>query len=74
MEGFATVPGLADVTLELGLGRQDQPGYAAAACELVLEALVAQRRLTRSETGSYARSEPRRRPPQGLGGPPAFEV
>jgi magnesium chelatase subunit I len=74
MEGFATVPGLVDVTLELGLGRHDQPGYAAAACELVLEALVAQRRLTRSEGGSYARSEPRRRPPQGLGGPPAFEV
>jgi magnesium chelatase subunit I len=74
MEGFTTVPGLVDVTLELGLGRQDSAGYAAAACELVLEALVAQRRLTRSEAGSYARSEPRRRPPQGLGGPPAFEV
>jgi magnesium chelatase subunit I len=79
LEGFGNVPGLVDVTRELGLGKHDSPGHAAAACELVLEALVSQRRLTRSETGSYARAEPRRRPGHGsggggLGGPPSFEV
>ena len=42
-------------TLELGLGKQDSPGHTAAACELVLEALVARRRLTRSETGRSRR-------------------
>jgi magnesium chelatase subunit I len=76
MEGFTNVSGLIDVVRELGLGRHDSPGHSAAACELVLEALVAQRRLTRSEAGSYARSEPRRRPSKGggLGEPPSFEV
>jgi magnesium chelatase subunit I len=77
LEGFGNVPALIDVTHELALGRHDSPGHTAAACELVLEALVSQRRLTRSEAGSYARSEPRRRPPKGgmgLGEPPTFEV
>jgi magnesium chelatase subunit I len=82
LEGFGMVPGLLDVTRELGLGRHDSPGHTAAACELVLEALVAQRRLSRSETGSYARSDSRRRPGGsggaggigGLGAPPTFEV
>ena len=74
LEGFGTVPGLVDVTRELALGRHDSPGHEAAACELVLEALVAQRRLSRSEAGSYMRSEPRRRPGQGFGGSPTFEV
>jgi magnesium chelatase subunit I len=77
LEGFRNVPALIDVTQELALGKHDSPGHTAAACELVLEALVAQRRLTRSEAGSYARSEPRRRPPKGgmgLGEPPTFEV
>ena len=84
LEGFKNVPGLVDVTRELGLGKHDSAGHTAAACELVLEALVSQRRLTRSEAGSYARSEPRRRPKGGggssmggiggLGEPPTFEV
>jgi magnesium chelatase subunit I len=77
VQGFGTVPGLLDAVREIGLGRHDSPGHMAAACELVLESLVAQKRLSRTETGSYGRA-PRRRPkgpnPQGPFGPPTFDV
>jgi magnesium chelatase subunit I len=75
LEGFKTVPGLVEVVRELGLGREDSAGLMAAACELVLEALVAEKRLTRSEAGGYARAS-RRPGGGGLGGgmKPTFEV
>jgi magnesium chelatase subunit I len=69
LEGFSTVPSLIDVVLELGLARQDSPPHMVAACELVLEALVADRRISRSDAGRYARA-PRRTPPGGI--PPKF--
>ncbi|HSJ24683.1 MAG TPA: hypothetical protein VK929_08460 [Longimicrobiales bacterium] len=68
VEGFGTVDGLTDAVREIGLGRHDAPGHVAAACELVLEALVAQKRLSRTEGGSYSRAKPRRRKE-----PPPFE-
>jgi magnesium chelatase subunit I len=68
VDGFATVDGLIDAVREVGLGRHDAPGHVAAACELVLESLVAHRRLSRSEGGSYGRAAPRRPKP-----PPPFE-
>jgi magnesium chelatase subunit I len=77
VDGFRTVPGLVDAVREVALGRSDRPGHVAAACELVLEALVAQRRLTRTETGSYTRAAPRRskgQGPQGPFAPPTFDV
>ncbi|MGH7463951.1 MAG: magnesium chelatase, partial [Longimicrobiales bacterium] len=61
VDGFGTVPGLIDAVREMGLGRHDSAGHTAAACELVLEALVAQKRLTRTEGGGYGRA-PRQRP------------
>jgi magnesium chelatase subunit I len=67
VEGFGTVAGLLDAVREIGLARADSPGHTAAACELVLESLVAERRLTRTEGGSYGRAAPRR-PPK----PPPF--
>jgi magnesium chelatase subunit I len=75
VEGFRTVPGLLDAVREIGLGRHDSAGHTAAACELVLEALVAQKRLTRTESGGYGRA-PRRKgpPPQGPYAPPTFDV
>ncbi len=81
LEGFGTVPGLLDSVREVGLARDDAPGRMAAACELVLEALVADRRISRSDAGRYSRA-PRRSsshggPHGGLGGglgPPPFEV
>ncbi|HUF50247.1 MAG TPA: hypothetical protein VMN60_05405 [Longimicrobiales bacterium] len=74
VEGFTTVPGLVDAVLEVGLGKHDSPGHTAAACELVLEALVAQKRLTRSESGGYSRAPRRHRPKGPPLGPPTFDV
>lgn len=64
LRGFETVPGLLDVVRELALGNQHSEGERAAACELVLEALVAQRRISRNDEGGYSRSAPR---PKGGG-------
>jgi magnesium chelatase subunit I len=72
VDGFRTVPGLLDVVTTLGLGNTDSPGHTAAACELVLESLVAERRIARSEGGNYARA-PRRPSPPGPS-KPTFEV
>jgi magnesium chelatase subunit I len=69
LEGFSTVPMLTDVVRELALAREDSAPNMVAACELVLEALVADRRISRSDTGRYSRA-PRRTPPGGL--PPKF--
>ena len=77
VDGFRTVPGLLDAVREIALGGNESPHHTAAACELVLEALVAQKRLSRNESGSYSRAQPRR--PKGPGtqgpfGPPSFDV
>jgi magnesium chelatase subunit I len=69
IEGFRTVPSLVDVVRELALAREDSPQHMVAACELVLEALVADRRISRSDAGRYSRA-PRRTPPGGI--PPKF--
>jgi len=70
LEGFRTVPGLVDAVSTMGLTRDDSPGCSAAACELVLEALVADRRISRNDAGNYGRA-PRRTPPHPK---PPFEV
>jgi magnesium chelatase subunit I len=69
LEGFRTVPSLVDVVLELALAREDSPQHMVSACELILEALVADRRISRSDAGKYSRA-PRRTPPGGM--PPKF--
>jgi len=53
-QAFATIPGL----IEQVTGALDvtDDGDAVVACELVLEALVARRKLSRSESGQYGRS------------------
>ena len=73
LQGFGVVPGLVEVVRELALGREDSSGHTVAGCELVLEALVAERRITRSEGGRYGRA-PRRSPPGGMKPPPTYEV
>lgn len=60
LAGFSTVPGLLDEVRRAGLGGADD-GDLLAGCELVLESLVARRKLTRSESGQYRRSV-RRKP------------
>jgi magnesium chelatase subunit I len=73
LEGFTNVPGLLAAVRSTGLTRDDLPGYTAAACELVLEALVAEKRISRSDNGRYGRA-PRRQTPGGLGPKGPFEV
>lgn len=67
---FEVVPGLMGVVHGAGLSAEDDPAQSVAACELVLEALVARKRISRSETGEYGRAtpEPRRRPNDLFGG------
>ena len=69
VQGFSVVPGLLDVVAEFGLSpRADHP-RAVAACELVLEGLAAQKRISRSEELGYTRMKPERREPgYGKGG------
>jgi len=71
LEGFGSVPGLLDAVRTMGLSRDDSAGWTAAACELVLEALVADRRISRADGGRYGRA-PQRKPPSSAG--PTFEV
>lgn len=66
VKGFETVPGLLDLIRNVGLAPDAvSDGQRAAACELVLEALVAQKRISRSSAG-YARA-PHQGPQQGKG-------
>ncbi|MGH7622959.1 MAG: magnesium chelatase, partial [Gemmatimonadaceae bacterium] len=70
LKGFAIVPDLAQVVHHVGLAPEDDPAMTVAACELVLEALVARKKISRSDGGQYGRAtpEPRRRPNQDLFG------
>jgi magnesium chelatase subunit I len=65
VEGFARVPGLIDLIAEAGLADDGDAPTVAAACELALEALVARRKISRSDSGRYGRAAApeRRRPP-----------
>ncbi|MGH7529796.1 MAG: magnesium chelatase [Gemmatimonadales bacterium] len=74
LKGFSVVPGLLDLVEQLGLARKKDPATMVAACELVLEGLVAGKRIARSEELGYvrARAEPKIPPfgkPGGPGGP-----
>jgi magnesium chelatase subunit I len=69
LKGFGVVPGLVELVAEFGLAvRKDAP-RAVAACELVLEGLAAQKRISRSEELGYTRAKAERREPgYGKGG------
>jgi magnesium chelatase subunit I len=67
VQGFQTVPTLLELVERVGLApAAASDGHRAAACELVLEALVAQRRISRSSGGGYARA-PHQGPSGGSG-------
>jgi magnesium chelatase subunit I len=69
LKGFAVVPGLVEIVKEFGLAPADDAGRQVAACELVLEGLAAQKRISRSEEIGYTRAKPERREPgYGKGG------
>jgi magnesium chelatase subunit I len=60
--GFSVVPGLVEQLTAAGLATDD-PADLLVACELVLEALVARRKLSRSEGGRYGRAARRSQRP-----------
>jgi len=68
--GFEAVPGLLDLVHRVGLAPNGDAPLTVAACELVLEALVARKKISRSDGGIYGRAEPerRRRPKQDFFG------
>jgi magnesium chelatase subunit I len=70
LKGFEIVPDLLRIVHHTGLAPDDDAGTSVAACELVLEALVARKKISRSDAGQYGRAnpEPRRRPNQDLFG------
>ena len=65
-QGFDAVPGLVSMVNALGLAPKGDDAMTVVACELVLEALVARRKISRSDEGRYGRAEreTRRRPTQ----------
>ena len=63
------VPGLVELVCEFGLAPKSDHPRAVAGCELVLEGLAAQKRISRSEELGYTRMKPERREPgYGKGG------
>jgi len=60
---FETVPGLTSLVVEHDLAPGRDDAFVAGACELVLEALVARRKISRNDQGQYgrAREESRRK-------------
>jgi len=62
-QGFDVVPGLVSTVVALGLAPKNDSALVAVACELLLEALVARRKISRSEQGQYGRAERERKRP-----------
>ncbi len=63
VRGFEVIPSLMQVVADTELAASDDYPVLAGACELVLESLVARRRISRSDSGLYGRAhEEKRRP------------
>ncbi len=62
-QGFDVVPGLVDTVVALGLAPRSDAALVAVACEVVLEALVARRKISRNDAGRYGKAERERRRP-----------
>jgi magnesium chelatase subunit I len=64
VKAFETVPSLLNIVRALRLADPADNGTTAAACELVLEALVGRKKISRNDAGQYGRAVPekRRRP------------
>lgn len=58
LKSFGRVNGLIDSVAQSGLADRSQPGVMAAACELVLEGLHAQKKISRSEERGYSAAKP----------------
>jgi magnesium chelatase subunit I len=58
LKSFRRVSGLIDAAIESGLADKSQPGVLVAACELILEGLHAQKKISRSEERGYSAAKP----------------
>jgi magnesium chelatase subunit I len=68
LKGFSVVPGLVETAQRFGLGSRGDAAVTVAGCELILEGLAAEKRISRSEELGYTRARPERRePPYGKG-------
>ena len=68
LKGFGVVPGLVETAQRFGLGSRGDAATTVAGCELILEGLAAEKRISRSEELGYTRARPERRePPYGKG-------
>ncbi len=67
LQAFDQVPALVDLVKASGIAKPEDPGAMVGACELVLEGLAFQKRITRSEELGYTRARPQRREPPGYG-------
>ena len=65
LKGFRVVPGLVDAAVAGGLAARDNVPVLVAACELILESLAAEKRISRSEELGYVRAKPERKDPMG---------
>ena len=74
VEGFRVVPWLLELVEQVGLASPSAgEGVRAAACELVLEALVAQKRISRTDGGGYHRARHESKPGKGFQGFQGFD-
>ncbi len=71
-KGFEVVPGLIELVRDTGLAERGDAATTVAACELVLEALVARKKISRSDGGKYGRAQPEQRRRPGGGGQDLF--
>ena len=60
VKAFGEVPGLILVAQSIAAGKDTDPGTTVAACELVLEALAAQKRISRSDEIGWSALRPTR--------------
>ena len=67
LKGFTVVPGLLDLIDQVGLAGKKDPATLVSACELVLEGLVAEKRIARSDELGYVRARSEQKPPFGKG-------
>ncbi|MBA3344050.1 MAG: magnesium chelatase [Gemmatimonadales bacterium] len=60
-QGFSVVPTLVETVADCGLSPKSDIPCTVAGCELILEGLAAQKRISRSEELGYTRAKPERR-------------
>ena len=68
LSGLRAVPGLTGALEDAGMFHADDMGLTVAAAELLLEGLAAHRKISRADTGTYARAKPERSKGKGGGG------